>query len=256
MLTFKLLRAALAATLVIAGAVQPAAAQQSADTEASDRAAFEEGLRQSPGGALIEAMRRHYPDEANPLLERTFQQIHHNPDDLPAALATLRRDMQVFLGGRASDLASAPTPRLLDVARRRLAAARLLQQEDPELCAEWALGSIRNAARLSPAGLAQITELAVAMVEAAGAGKATPVRRASEPAPAVLTAWLNHLRAADGQPDTMALIGNPSRFASVLPARRCQLTVAMYDAVMRMGEADAGDMMALFLATEMRQIAR
>lgn len=256
MLTFKLLRVALAAALAIAGAAQPAAAQQSADTEASDRAAFEEGLRQSPGAGLIEAMRRHYPDEANPLLERTFQQIRRNPDDLSAALATLRRDMQAFLGGRASDFASAPTPRLLDVARRRLAAARLLQQQDPELCAEWALGSIRDASRLSPAGLAQINDLAVAMVEAAGAGKATPVRRANEPAPAVLTAWLNHLRAADGQPDTMALISNPSRFASVPAARRCQLTIAMYDAVMRMPEADAGDMMALFLATEMRQIAR
>lgn len=222
---------------VAAGVAGPASALAPAPASEEDRRTVEAALRQSPAGATIATLERHFPAETGVLLRRLTDILVTHLDDRDLAMAQAGRELQLFLVGRFGLAVNAPAADLVRIARMRLALYERVQRDDPALCGRLARGEVDPRA-LGAAYLDEGTALFETLIAAAGAASRGPE-----------IAGRGRLGAADNQAWARAMLAS-GQAAPGSSADPCRQLVVMYRSMAALPGESAANVMAYVLARE------
>lgn len=197
----------LAALLILAAGLAPAAAQPPSDA----------------AGLILEAMRRDFPLDHQAIAAT----LAGKPPEEARRLAYEGIDR--FFRGRRESILAAPGPSLVAIEARQGAMLRALGRQDVRLCAavgDRGFFSREALAGAEPAGLA---DYGIALVEAAKTGfRATPVPSAAKED---FLAWLAAVGKIEPQVPVAAMLADPARRAAATPDQLCRGAAAVHEAV-------------------------
>jgi hypothetical protein len=230
----------------------PAPPQQ--QLRASDRAAFEQGMRTSEGAPVIAAIERNYPEDVRPLIDRMFAALNGPGGGLQNAAIIGARLTEELVRSKVPDAIHSPAPQLLRFNERQIALFTMLSQRYPHLCGPAFFGQM-NDPRLIPADVRPyVREITIALLDAGGAGRrARRIAGRGELRPLDGSAWVRQMQAIDPNGELLALLADPRRMAAAPPAQQCRLAIASHEAIRRLPPEQGASMVAFFLAEALRQ---
>jgi len=143
--------------------------------------------------------------------------------------------MRAFVADHMQDIASAPTPTLVKIAKSQANVARILSWENPAACAEYGVSGLKSGtlARLSAAARANIGAGVRATIEAAHKGAASPITREAKLSQEDSNQLVRALTESGLTEQQMRLLSKGGiEKANVVD--QCRVTLALYEAVARM----------------------
>ena len=231
--TTRTARPALAAALCLAAAACGAAADDQAARE------VEAALREPPGAqALYDTLEAEFPAEYEALVSQVAEagEAGASAEQVRAAFVPAFAALLTELTPHA---AQAPQPELFAWRDRMHELIRTAAEASPEACARLAMGTAGELPGMAgPEQLRATSQMQVALIEAAAAGKRDPHPR-ERPSEAELDAF-DAAFAASGLSDAeLAIWADEQAIANAAPEVQCKLGTAVYDALAAL-PADAG----------------
>ncbi|MEO8176329.1 MAG: hypothetical protein ABI626_06680 [Sphingomicrobium sp.] len=164
--------------------------------------------------------------------------------------------MRAFVTDHMQDIASAPTPMLVRIAKSQANVARILSRENPAACAQYGVSGLKAEmlAGLSPAARASIGAGVRATIEAAHKGAASPIMREGK----LTQEDTNQLVRALGQSgltEVQMRLLSTGGIEKASIADQCQVTLALYDTIARMPSERAARVTSSLLRKSTQQDA-
>jgi hypothetical protein len=183
----------------------------------------------APAAATLEAMRRDFPLDYQPLAAS----LAGKPAQEARRLAYAGIDR--FLRSRRAAILAAPGPDLIAIEARQGALLRSLAQQDARLCASVADLGFFSSEALAGAAL---DEYGAALVAAARSGSGSG-RPASPATKQDVLAWLAAVEKIEPAVPVRAMLGDPALRSRSTPEQLCRGAAAMHEAVAALPPAQA-----------------
>ena len=237
----------LALLLALAG---PAVGQRES-SQAADRAAFERGLRLSAGAAFFSALERNYPQDSRRMIDRLFSLVRANRTNVAAIAPAVAQEVAAFIRSKAGDISNAPAAALLRVIRLKLEFMRRVRAQDVGLCGRLAAQNPGDVIIMPAALRAQAVEINISLIDAAGAGS----RGAALPGRSAIAeqdreAYLVAMQQIDVDGTLVPLMMDPAGRSTAAAEQQCAIGLMVYQAVLDLPEAIAGNVAAQLLVME------
>lgn len=212
------------------------------------RAGFVEGLERSEGAEVIAAIRRNYPEDYEPLVDRLLDAAIAHADDRNAAMDAAFHMIADYVDTKNPDLLNAPAASLIALNARTVAFFRAAMTSDVGFCAHFTISGLENPQQLPASLRAPMGAISLAMIEAAGAGhRAAPISGRGTLVPRHAEAWLRQIQSLDTDGQIMPLIEDEAAMARAAPQAQCRVGLAMFEAIGRLPPAAAASMLAYLL---------
>lgn len=179
-------------------------------------------------------LQRYFPDDYAELARGVASLKKRGaPDEEIAQYSFLA--MRAFVAEHMQDIASAPTPVLVRIARSQANAARILSRENPAACAQYGVSGLKSQtlASLSPAARANIGAGVRATIEAAYKGATSPIMREARLSQEDTDQLVRALAQSGlNEPQMRLLSKGGIEKASVVD--QCRVSLALYETIARM----------------------
>lgn len=240
-----------AGSLLMAGSAAGAAGQgkrAASNSTPSNAAQFEAGVKGSAGGEIFRAMELHYPMEYRALMDELYRKAEvpsGNVADLTSLSYRLTRE---FYGRRVADLVNAPAAVLNAINTRQLALIRGLARDNVAHCAEYATTGFSAKTQLSAADQAQVSSLAVRIIEASKLGVGRPPGPGRQALADVdARAWYERVLEVEPSKEVQAALLQEDT-TGLAAEMQCRIGVAVYAAIDKLPSEQAANLTAYFLA--------
>lgn len=218
----------------------------SADQRREMRAGFEEGIMRSPGAPLFHSLKRNFPAEYEPFLDRMFTEVLAAGGSEADAHRVGFEGMRRFFIQKLGDVVNAPAEKLIALNAAQLALVKTLAVEDRALCAEYVSTGFRAGTRLPAAAERGSVEVSLRMIEAAAAGARAPRDgsrgHVAEKAAAAFVAEVLKI-----DPSLQPLLVDEAAHAKAPPERICAFGDAIYTAIGKLPVGTGADISAFLL---------